>query len=95
MAAVKEGRENRNGQSPPRVNGGVRDVEAAAAGERVAAAAEELTFHHFPIPDLSPAENMAVLSGLVDDLELLVAEGKVRVCLLTCRRNAILSDARE
>eukprot|EP00903_Cladosiphon_okamuranus_P011860 g11141.t1 len=36
-----------------------------------------LAFHHFPIPDLSPAENTEFLAGLVDQLESLVAVGKV------------------
>lgn len=39
--------------------------------------AEGLAFHHFPIPDLSPAENTEFLAGLVDELESLVASGKV------------------
>lgn len=43
-----------------------------------------LTFHHFPIPDLSPAENMALLAVLVEDLEALVLSGKVRVSKLFC-----------
>lgn len=67
---MAKGQETRNGQPPEEA------AVSAAAG---------LTFHHFPIPDLSPAENMAVLSGLVDDLELLVTAGKVG---LTCARNA-------
>lgn len=38
----------------------------------------DLTFHHFPIPDLSPAENMGLMSGLVNDLESLIMQKKVR-----------------
>ncbi len=64
----------------PHLLDGGEDVDAAgatAAGTTGRRGAEGLAFHHFPIPDLSPAENTEILSGLVDQLEALVASGKV------------------
>lgn len=65
-----------------RTNGGDGDSgghQEDVAGMRKAGAreVEGLAFHHFPIPDLSPAENTEILAGLVDQLESLVASGKV------------------
>lgn len=63
--------------------GGVREEQGRGTGEGAAevvlgARGEEgLAFHHFPIPDLSPAENTEILAGLVDELEALVRSGKV------------------
>ncbi|CAN0490547.1 unnamed protein product, partial [Ectocarpus sp. 12 AP-2014] len=63
--------------------GGVREQQGRGTGEEAAevvlgARGEEgLAFHHFPIPDLSPAENTEILAGLVDELEALVRSGKV------------------
>lgn len=51
--------------------------EGAAATVLGARGKEGLAFHHFPIPDLSPAENTEILAGLVDELEALVRSGKV------------------
>lgn len=60
-----------------RINGDARGREGGEAG--VGTRGEGgLVFHHFPIPDLSPAENTEILSGLVDQLEALVASGRVR-----------------
>lgn len=60
----------------PIINGdaGAREEVGVGVGARGEGG---LTFHHFPIPDLSPAENTEILSGLVDQLESLVASGKV------------------
>lgn len=55
--------------SPRKSAAGVRELGARGP--------EGLAFHHFPIPDLSPAENTEFLAGLVDQLESLVASGKV------------------
>ncbi|CAB1110375.1 unnamed protein product [Ectocarpus sp. CCAP 1310/34] len=63
--------------------GGGREQQGQGTGEGAAevvlgARGEEgLAFHHFPIPDLSPAENTEILAGLVDELEALVRSGKV------------------
>lgn len=69
-------------------NGERRDEGEAKRGSRAGEGVgkrgrEGLAFHHFPIPDLSPAENTEILAGLVDQLEALIASGKVRACVRT------------
>lgn len=59
-----------------RVDGG-GDGDSGPPQKVGATGAEGLAFHHFPIPDLSPAENTEFLARLVDQLESLVASGKV------------------
>lgn len=61
----------RGGSGGPAVNG---DCGERSSGE---GEGSKLAFHHFPIPDLSPAENVEMMSALVEDLEHLVVSGKV------------------
>lgn len=63
------GAKDGDSETPQKDVAGVREVGARGA--------EGLAFHHFPIPDLSPAENTKFLAGLVDELESLVVSGKV------------------
>lgn len=52
-------------------------VTSPTAAARAASESEDVIFHHFPIPDLTPADSVASLSMLVDDLVGLVTAGKV------------------
>ncbi|CAN0479828.1 unnamed protein product, partial [Ectocarpus sp. 8 AP-2014] len=91
MTSQVEGDSDQNGNVAVNVGadnseeegGGVREEQGRGTGEGAAevvlgARGEKgLAFHHFPIPDLSPAENTEILAGLVDELEVLVRSGKV------------------
>ncbi|CAN0031965.1 unnamed protein product [Scytosiphon promiscuus] len=84
-APAHEGRAAERGDDETGILGGdKREQEGGGAGAEGRAEAglgsrgrEGLAFHHFPIPDLSPAENTEILAGLVDQLEALVASEKV------------------
>ncbi|CAM9594319.1 unnamed protein product [Ectocarpus fasciculatus] len=76
-ADSSEGEEGGTRDQGRRGTGEEGEEGAAAAVVPGARGKEGLAFHHFPIPDLSPAENTEILAGLVDELEALVRSGKV------------------
>ncbi|CAN0158342.1 unnamed protein product, partial [Hapterophycus canaliculatus] len=82
--AAEEGAAERgnDGTEPLRGNNGEWEGDEAGVESRAGQVGgrrgrEGLAFHHFPIPDLSPAENTEILAGLVDQLEALIASEKV------------------
>lgn len=83
VAAVREGPRSPEQSSSTTERSELMGYPVAIAKTAAAAAASAtIAFHHFPIPDLTPADSLEALSELVHGLAALLSSGKVRVTWL-------------
>lgn len=91
LAAAKErsarGPNNRDGGGGGFMNVTGESIQASRntadvgiVGAERLVASSEVAFHHYPIPDLTPASSVEALSELVFHLAAILAPGKVRAC---------------